>query len=297
MGSKELELEKSEKIKELEKVIKDLEGKIGLLDLDLARNVAEQKESAQFLIRRDLELNRANEKLQKFDEIQSNFISVVAHQLRTPLSGVKWILDMFLEGDLGSMSVDQKSFLEKAYQSNNRMIDLVNSMLIVDRAQYDKKRYEFKYFNLSSLVESVIFELSSLAAKKGVSIKCKYAFDNLPKVYADTESIRAVFQNLLENSVKYVAEEGKVEINVKSEPDKLIVSVSDNGFGIPKSEQDKLFTKFFRASNIIKHDTDSSGLGLYISKHMIEKNGGTIRFESTEDGGSTFYFTIPTKPA
>src|SRR3989339_1164725 len=138
----------TERIKQLEELLK------------------EQQQSARLLVRRDLELARANEKLQEFDEIKSNFISVVAHQLRTPLSGIKWTLNMLLNGDLGALNNDQKTFLMKSYESNNRMVTLVNDMLVADRIQLGKVQYGFKYINLIDLMDNILFEINPVASRR-----------------------------------------------------------------------------------------------------------------------------------
>lgn len=269
---------------------------IGEMQAKIAKLEQAAKEyniGTKLLIRRDLELSRANEKLQKFDEVKSNFISIVAHQLRTPLSGIKWTLSMLLNGDMGELNNDQKTFLMKSYESNTRMITLVNDMLVADRIQSGKVNYGFEHIDVIDLMDSVLFEVSPQAAKKNVSIEYKNKFENLPQAYVDPETMRAVLQNLLENAIKYTIEGGKVEIDVKKENNLLLVSIADNGIGIPEDQQKNVFAKFFRARNAVKQETDGSGLGLYITKTIVEKNGGTIWFESLEDKGSTFYFTVP----
>lgn len=247
----------------------------------------------KLLVRRDLELSRANEKLKEVDEIKSNFISVAAHQLRTPLSGIKWTLSMLLGGDMGDLNNDQKTFLMKSYESNNRMIKLVNDMLDTDRLQSNKVHYKFRFINLIDLLDNVLFEISSQASKKNISIEFKRKLENLPEVYVDPDTIRAVLQNLLENSIKYTMERGKIVLDVQNKGKELEISISDNGIGIPEDQQRSLFERFFRARNAVKLETDGSGLGLYIAKSIVERNGGKIWFESKENQGSTFYFTIP----
>ena len=249
--------------------------------------------STKLLIRRDLELSRANEKLQKFDEVKSNFISVVAHQLRTPLSGVKWTLSMLLNGDFGELNTDQRTFLMKSFESTARMITLVNDMLVADGIQSGRVHYGFKYVDIVNLMDNVLFEIGPQATKRNISIIYKNKLENLPQAYIDPESMRSVLQNLLENAIKYTIEGGKVEIDVKKDHNHLIVSISDNGIGVPKDQAKDIFVKFFRARNAVKQETDGSGLGLYITKTIIEKNGGSIWFESEEGKGSTFYFTVP----
>lgn len=254
---------------------------------------ADYQNGTKLLIRRDLELSRANEKLQKFDEVKSNFISVVAHQLRTPLSGMKWTLSMLLNGDLGPLNNDEKTFLMKSYESNARMITLVNDMLVADGIQSGKVHYGFKHIDIVDLIDNVLFEVSPLAAKKEITISYKNKFEGLPQVYVDPETMRAVLQNLLENAIKYTINEGKIEINIEKDANHMTVSINDTGIGIPKDQQKTIFEKFFRARNAKKQETDGSGLGLYISKTIIEKNGGTIWFDSVEGKGTTFYFTVP----
>lgn len=269
--------------------IEEMQNKIAKLE----QVTNEYNIGTKLLIRRDLELSRANEKLQEFDEVKSNFISVVAHQLRTPLSGVKWTLSMLLNGDMGPLNNDQKTFLMKSYESNTRMITLVSDMLVVDRIQSGKAHYGFEHIDIIDLMDNVLFEMSSQALKKHILIEYKNKFENLPQVYVNPEGMRAVLQNLLENAIKYTIEGGKIEIDVKKENNSLVISITDNGIGIPKEQQKDIFIKFFRARNAIKYETDGSGLGLYISKTIVEKNSGTIWFESVEGKGSTFYFTIP----
>ncbi len=247
----------------------------------------------KLLIRRDLELSRANEKLQKFDEVKSNFISIVAHQLRTPLSAIKWTLSMLIGGDMGELNNDQKTFLMKTYESNTRMITLVNDMLVADGIQSGRVHYGFKHIDIVDLMDNVLYEINPQALKRHISIHYKNKFENLPQIYADPESMRAVLQNLLENAIKYTIDGGRVEIDIKEEKDHLLVSVADNGIGVPDDQAKDVFVKFFRARNAVKQVTDGSGLGLYITKSIIEKNGGTIWFESAEGKGSTFYFTVP----
>ena len=256
---------------------------------------AEYNTSIKLLIRRDLELSRANEKLTKFDEVKSNFISVVAHQLRTPLSGLKWTLSMLINGDLGPLNNDQKTFLMKSYEGNDRMINLVNDLLVADGIQSGRVHYGFKHIDIIDLMDNVLFDVSPQAAKRSISIVYKNKFENIPKAYVDPETMRAVLQNLLENAIKYTIDKGKIEIDVKKEADHLVISISDDGIGIPKDQAKDVFVRFFRARNAIKRETDGSGLGLFIAKTIIEKNGGKIWFESVEGKGTTFYFTVPTQ--
>ncbi len=250
-----------------------------------------QERSGKMLVRRDLELTQANEKLRELDAQKSEFISVVAHQLRTPLSGLKWTLRMITSGELGPLSPDQKAFLEKSYDSNERMIALVNDMLGANRLESGKLQYNFVPMDITTLVDSVLFDMKAEAKRKGIKISVSKE-ENLPLVEADPEKIRQVFQNLLENAIKYTIKDGDIEIKIKRDGDFLLISVSDRGIGIPQEQQVNIFTRFFRGANAVKMETDGSGLGLFVVKNLIEKHRGKTWFESEVGEGSTFYFTL-----
>ncbi|OGI62677.1 hypothetical protein A2W12_00660 [Candidatus Nomurabacteria bacterium RBG_16_40_11] len=261
------------------------------LQLDtLYKNLKKQIKEGEV---KNLKLAEANKKLIELDQQKSDFLSIAAHQLRTPLSGIKWTLSMLLSGDLGTLNDDQKTFLMKSYESNNRMVTLVNDMLVADRIQLGKVQYGFKYINLIDLMDNILFEINPVASRRNISIKYKNRFADLPHVYTDPETMRVVLQNLLENAIKYTIEGGKIEIDVSRKGEYLLVSISDNGIGIPEDQVKNVFTRFFRASNAVKKETDGSGLGLYITKTMVEKNGGKIWFNTVLNKGTNFYFTVP----
>jgi len=235
-------------VEELKNKIAELEAKIAKME----QASSDYNTGTKLLIRRDLELSRANEKLQKVDEIKSNFISIVAHQLRTPLSGIKWTLSMLLGGDMGELNNDQKTFLMKSFESNARMITLVNDMLVADGIQSGRVHYGFKHTDIVDLMDNVLFEVSPQANKRNIKIEYKNKFENLPQAYVDPETMRAVLQNLLENAIKYTKDNGKIEIDVKKENDHLLVSIADNGIGIPKEFLDKICLQIRRDFAIVE---------------------------------------------
>lgn len=293
LSKEELEAQVLQKTREIRMVNDGLEEKIKERTAELVALLAQKEKDEKILIERDLELTVANQKLQELDKIKSDFISVAAHQLRTPLSGIKWTISMLLNGDMGPLNTDQKTFLMKASESNTRMITLVNDMLIADGVQSGRVHYGFEHINIVDLIDNVLFEITPQASKKNITIRYKSTVENIPSVYVDPEAMRLVIQNLLENAIKYTVDGGTIEIDIKKESDHLLISIADNGIGIPPDQVKNIFVKFFRARNAIKKETDGSGLGLYITKTTIEKNGGTIWFDTTEGKGSTFYFTAP----
>lgn len=254
--------------------------------------LAQQEMSGKLLIRRDLELTRANEKLRNLDEQKSEFVSIVAHQLRTPLSGIKWTLGMLLSSELGPLNNDQRTFLMKTYESNERMIRLVEDMLGADRVDSGKLHYNYTPTQILDIFDSVLFELLPQATARHITIQFIDRDERIPLVQIDPEKIRAVLQNLLDNAIKYGKEDGKVEIKVSHEGGFIKVMIKDDGIGIPESQQKSIFNRFFRASNALKVQTDGTGLGLFIVRGIIEKHGGSIWFESKENHGTTIYFTI-----
>ncbi len=271
-----------EKISEGEKHVQQLE--------ELTK---EFEESAKLLVRRDLDLSVANQQLQKLDQMKSEIISVAAHQLRTPLSAIKWTLKMLLDEDAGAVSSEQKSLLSKGFESNERMIALVNDMLSVDRLESGKIKYNFVPVQFENLVESMIQELLPLANKREIRIDLNRPITLLPKIKLDPDKIHDVLQNLIDNAIKYSTEKSIVTMNVLRDNENVRCEVKDSGIGIPKEQQEKIFSRFFRATNAIKAETEGSGLGLFIALSIIKRHGGEVGFTSTEGQGSVFWFTLP----
>ncbi len=253
----------------------------------------QQEQSAKLLIRRDLELTRANDRLRNLDQMKTDFVSVATHQLRTPLSAIKWTLSMLLKGDLGPLNDEQKTFLMKAYESNDRMVALLGEMLISDQIESGKMQPSTMTSLLPALPENLLLELQILADKKRITL----VFDHPAAAYApvliDPRHLRAVLQNLLENAIKYSNEGGTVTLRLDESGPKTLITVSDSGIGIPLDAQKSIFTRFFRASNAVKMETDGSGLGLFIAKSIVERNGGAISFTSEENKGTTFTIELP----
>jgi signal transduction histidine kinase len=225
---------------------------------------------------------------------KSEFISIAAHQLRTPLSGIKWTLNMMVNEELGPLSDDQKVFLLKLQESNDRMIHLVNDLLQADRLETDKTEYSFEKVDFGGMVKNISEDFKISAKNNGLSLYVSVKQNNDLSVYGDKEKLHSVIQNLVDNAIKYTLKGGS--INVSSEINKegrVMLSVSDTGIGIIKSQQEKIFGRFFRGSNALKIKTDGTGLGLYIVKQIVERHGGNVSFESTEGVGSRFIVTLP----
>lgn len=228
----------------------------------------------------------------RINRLKTEFVSIAAHQLRTPLSAIKWSIKMILDEDMGPINAEQRDMLDKGFKSNERIIKLVNDLLNVSRIEEGKFGYDFKKENFLEICENVISNITNKLQKKNINFVFSKPEKLLP-VMIDKEKVGLVLQNLVENAVKYTAENGRVSLILQEKGNTLFVKIMDNGVGIPKKDQKKLFTKFFRAENVMKMQTDGTGLGLFIAKNVINKHHGKIGFKSEEGKGSEFYFTLP----
>jgi PAS domain S-box-containing protein len=242
-----------------------------------------------------VEVLRDITKEKEVDKAKTEFVSLASHQLRTPLSTVNWYSEMLLTGDVGEVTPDQKKYLEEIYHGNQRMVDLVNTLLDVSRIEMGTFIVESKATNMTKLAQGVIDEHKLQISEK--KIKFTHVFNkNIPFIQADPKILRMVIQNLLSNAIKYTPQGGKIEVSISLvKGNGILLKVSDTGYGIPKDQQNKIFTKLFRADNVIGKDTEGTGLGLYIAKSIVEQSGGKIWFESSENKGTTFYVTLPLK--
>jgi len=234
--------------------------------------------------------NLTREKM--LDKLKSEFISIAAHQLRTPLSAIKWVIKMVLDEDAGSLNDDQKQLLAKGYKSNERIITLVNDMLNVSRIEEGRFGYNIKKDNLLDVFDIVYESLEKLIENKFIKLTINKA-ENFPLLNIDAKNMTLVMQNLFENAIKYTPEHGKIKIDFEVEGQFVKFKIKDNGIGIPKADQVKLFSKFYRAENALRLQTEGSGLGLFIVKNIIKTHGGDITFNSEEGMGTEFIITLP----
>lgn len=239
-------------------------------------------------------LKKTNKKLVELDETKDEFISMASHQLRTPLTSVKGYMSMVLEGDAGNLSQQQRELLNQAFISSQRMVYLIADLLNVSRLKSGKFIIEKSPVNLAKVVETEIDQLTAMAQSKGLNLKY-HKPPAFPEVGLDETKTRQVIMNFVDNSIYYTKSGGKVEIILKEDSKSVYFMVKDTGLGVPKIEQPKIFTKFFRASNARKARPDGTGLGLYMAKKVIDAQGGNIIFESAENQGSTFGFSFPKK--
>lgn len=225
--------------------------------------------------------------------LKTEFISIAAHQLRTPLSAIKWTLRVILDGDAGKISAAQREYLESTYDVNERMIKLVNDLLNVSRIEEGRFEYQFREEDILSVIEAAAWPYKELAGKKDIAILLEKPQAPLPLVVLDKDRFQMVIQNLLENAISYTPAGGVIKVALSEEHDEIGISISDTGIGIPNSDQKRLFGKFYRSEGAIKMNPHGSGLGLFIARNIVLRHGGTISVKSEVGKGTTFHFTVP----
>ncbi len=226
------------------------------------------------------------------DRSKSEIISIASHQLRTPLTAIKWLTDQLISPFPKLTSLKQRRKLRQIHDSNDRMISLVNDLLNVSRIDLGKLTIHAEIFNLSSVITDVISDLSTQIKTKKLKVT-KEIDTKLHTIYTDPRHIQVAIQNIISNAVKYSYNKKPIKISAKTANSVVEIKVVDKGCGIPKTQQDNVFDKLFRADNARVMASDGSGLGLYVAKAMVEQLGGRIWFESEENKGSTFYISIP----
>ncbi len=226
------------------------------------------------------------------NRMKTEFISIASHQLRAPLSSIRWSVGM-MERNSQSDKI-KKEYLELIKENNQRMIVLVNTLLDVSRIEQGRMTFNPVVTNLYKVTERTIRELLPLAKANNVKVTLA-AIGNIPNMYIDENKIQIVIQNLINNAIKYTQGKGSVNVSLKKSKDRILLAVTDKGVGIPEFEQKKVFNKFFRSSNVMRHQTIGSGLGLFIAKAIVEANCGEIYFESKQNKGTTFWIDLPIK--
>ncbi|OQA39544.1 MAG: Non-motile and phage-resistance protein [Parcubacteria group bacterium ADurb.Bin316] len=226
------------------------------------------------------------------DKAKTEFVSLASHQLRTPLSAINWYAEMLINGDAGKLSKEQKQYVQEIYNGNQRMVELVNSLLNVSRLELGTFSVEPELLDIKMIAEENIKQMEPDVKKKKIKLSKNYS-RNLPKMMLDKKLTNIIIQNILSNAIKYTPEKGKVNLAINREGKFIKITVSDTGLGIPINHQTLIFSKLFRADNVRETDTEGTGLGLYIIKSIVDNVGGKINFTSEQNKGTTFNILIP----
>lgn len=234
------------------------------------------------------------EKLAEANRLKSEFVSIASHQLRSPLTGIKWAIALMLSEQAEGSNPERLERLKTIKESNQRMINLVNDLLNVSRIEQGRLGLKPEKISLEKLLQEIVKEYALLAKAKNVKVFLE-AEKDLPLILIDPQGIKLVLHNLIDNAIRYTKGEGKVKIKLFKKGRLICCEMEDNGVGIPKEDQKKIFQKFFRSQNVMKYQTEGTGLGLFIAKAIIKGSKGNIGFSSQESQGSTFWIELPIK--
>lgn len=274
------------------KLLVQKDRELTLANIELQKSNNELNEMAKILVGRDLELSHSNERLMEADELKSKFVSTAAHQLRTPLTAIKWSLNELAEGDFGRLKKEQKKIVEDTVAANNRLISLVNDLLDISRLEEGREIFDMKIQPIIPMLRNIYVRFKKNADEKGVKILLTTP-PSAPDFSFDREKLAMAISNLVDNAIKYTMPGGQVSIQTLVGKKEIVIIISDTGIGIPEDQANRIFNRFFRAHNAMLFETYGSGLGLSVTKEIIEKHNGDISFESKEGEGTAFTITLP----
>lgn len=252
----------------------------------------ELNEIGKVLIKRDLELSEANARLQELDVLKSEFVSVAAHQLRTPVTEIKWQVISLLENG-SQLTPPQQQSLKNIQEITDSAVELIDDLLNI--ARIEEGRFGFKLVKqpIIPVVEKLLPRLKEMSRLAGVELSVQWPTPFPFLFNIDGEKITIALDNLIENAIRYTPIKGRVSVNIGKADNRLKIEIKDTGIGIPQNQLSKVFTRFFRASNALLKQPTGSGLGLYVTKNIIEHHGGAITLESEDGKGTTVAFTLP----
>lgn len=232
----------------------------------------------------------------ELEAAKNEFVATASHELRSPLTAIVGYLSMLKRGDAGQIINSQQAFfVDKAYQNAKRMVSLVEDILMTTRMDAGQIRYRKERLDIVPVIESVLSDIRFKAEEKQISTS--FDKDGVSSVYADQDGVHQVLTNLINNAVKYTPSGGRIRVHFEKATEEgspvLVTAITDTGVGIETNDYTKIFEKFGRVDNPLSVAAGGTGLGLYITKTIVEDLGGKIWVKSTKGEGSTFYFSLP----
>jgi signal transduction histidine kinase len=244
------------------------------------------------LERSNRELEEANAKLREVSDLKEEFLAVTTHDLRSPLTVISGVISFFSSGRLGELTPEQKNMVSMMERNTQSLIELVNDLLDSAKIESGSLTLELAAVEPAAVAREVYESMRPLAEQKGIALELGVS-DELPRAYADRQKLRRVLVNLVSNALKFTPRGGRVAVRAAEEGEHLRFSVSDTGVGIPAEDVPRLFDKYEQARTRATRSEKGTGLGLYITRQLVELHGGQIKVDSEEGKGSTFSFTIP----
>ncbi len=266
-----------------------------IVGIFLVRSMRIEVSQKEELEDKTLALEQANNRLQELDKQKTDFLSIAAHQLRTPLSILNGYIELIKDGAYGKVGVKVKDTLRNMDESNGHLVKLVDEFLDITRIEQGRTKYDFKEMDICHIIDSAVHELKERAEQKGLRVAWDPTECDTHSVVLDEEKIRHVVFNFIDNAIKY-SDKGKILIKAGEEKGGLVVRISDNGFGFNKIDEANFFQKFYRGENVKGTNVNGTGLGLYVCKKFIDGHQGRIWAHSEGLGrGSEFGFWVPFK--
>lgn len=265
---------------------KDNDGNEFALAMAIATLIVHEKISGVVILFRDVSYEK------QIDRAKTEFLDIASHQLRTPLSSVNWYTELLLNEEFGKINEGQKKCLNEVQLAGQTMADLINVFLNTSRIELGKIAIEPEPTDLAELLDAVIKEMELRISERRQELTKEYS-KSLPIMKLDPQIMRVVLHNLISNAIKYTPDKGEIIVAVVKEVARVVIKVTDNGYGIPENQQKHVFEKAFRGKNIEDRDIGGHGFGLYIVKSLLSGSGGEIWFKSKEDEGTTFFVALP----
>lgn len=232
-------------------------------------------------------------KRHELDQMKDNFLSVAAHQLRTPLGSMRWNMELLLNGDLGRLPKEAKEAVSQIYDNSLRMVTLVSDLLDVSRIDQSRGKEQKKMTDIVATLQEAVKAMLPEAEKRSVRIMLDIPHESVPAVMVPPKHLYESFENLIENGIKYNKKDGLLTIGIGVVHKSIVVTITDTGIGIPKEDHLKIFSKFFRSANAVHKETSGSGLGLSVVKSYLEEADARVWFESEENVGTKFFIQFP----
>ncbi len=240
------------------------------------------------------ELERSNRQLRQIDRMKSDFMSTIGHELRTPLTSIIGYSKLLLDGNMGELDKEQKEALKEILSGGNNLLRLINDILEFQRVESGKSNLKFEKTRLSPLISQIVRTEKPMADEKNQKIEIQID-PTLQEIVTDPDKLKQILLNLLNNAIKFTPQDGEIKIQVKQENNKVKISITDNGIGIDKKDQEKIFKPFQQLDQGLSRKYQGTGLGLAIVKEYTQRLGGEITLESELGKGSTFTITLPLK--
>ncbi len=232
--------------------------------------------------------------VKQLDTSRNEFISLVSHQLRTPLSTLNWYSESLSDGDQGPLNTEQKQYVHEIYDATQRMIKLVNDLLNSTRIDFGEIKFQETEVNLYEVFEDIIRDCQVTIEKSHLKIVNHIKNEKQSIIATDKPSVYIIFENLITNAIKYTPKGGTITLSLKRGTKTVTLDIKDTGYGIIDGDKNKIFNKYFRSEQIKKFSTEGTGLGLFITKSYVTSLGGKISFDSSSNG-TTFHVTLPIK--